>query len=243
MVRCIMSEYRKYKGTFTKKLVWLAPIVTTIIGFVLALGTGFAQISSYYYWYAIILPGVLTLICAGVINQDAKKLKCRAILSLPSDLSKLWTSKILVCVWFYFLSCTVCFIGTNLLSCAGGRSISVSNSIEGSILIFVTFLWLIPLSLFLIDKVGMVITLLINIGLNIVGTQLSIEPSWIAFPYAITSRLMCSVIGSLPSGLPVPANSPLRSRSVIFPGVIISIVLFTIFLVVTSLLFRKREAK
>ncbi len=89
----------------------------------------------------------------------------------------------------------------------------------------------------------MVITLIINIALNIVGVLLAIEPSWFAFPYAITSRLMCPVIGALPSALPVPANSPLNDKNVIFPGVMISIVLFIILLVVTSLLFRKKEAK
>ena len=242
MFGCIMSEYIKYKGTFTKKLALVAPIFTVLISMVLASGK-FYQISSYYYWYSVVVPVVLTLICAGVINKDAKKMKCRAILSLPIDLSKLWISKIIVCVWFYFLSCMVSFIGTNLFSFVWGRSISFFRSIEGSILIFVTILWMIPLSLFLIERVGMFITLLINIVFNILGALLATKSTWFIFPYAITNRIMCPAIGSLPSGLPVPANSPLNDTSVILPGVMISILLFIILFVLTSLLFRKKEAK
>ena len=242
MFSCVLSEHLKYKGTFTKKLTWIAPIFTILFSIILAPGKLY-QISSYNYWYALILPGALTLICGGVIDKDAKKLKYRALLSLPIDLSKLWVAKIIVCIWFYFLSCVVSFIGINLFSFVWGRSISFSSSIEGSILLFVTVLWLIPLTLFLIEQLGMVITLLINIACNILGVLLALEASWLNFPYAIPSRLMCSVIGALPNGMPVPVNSPLNDRNVILAGVMSSIVLFIILLVLTSLLFRKREAK
>ncbi len=133
MFRCIMSEYRKYKGTFTKKLAWAAPIFTMLIVMILEPGR-FYQISSYNFWYTLILPGALTLICAGIINKDEKKLECRAILSLPIDLSKVWTSKIIVCVWFYFLSCVVSFIGINLSRFIWEGSVSFSSSIEGAFL-------------------------------------------------------------------------------------------------------------
>lgn len=243
MFNCIMSEHMKFKNTFTKKIVFAMPIITILLNIVLSHGELF-QISSYNYWYAVILPGALTLVCGEVINKDIKKLKGHAILSLPIDPAKLWVSKIILCILYYFISSVIFLIVVNLCSVIWERSISFPSSIYGSSLIFITFLWQIPLCLFFTYKLGTIVAILINFPCNVVGVILSIEPiKWIAFPYGITSRLMCPVIGVLPSSLKVPANSPLKDSSVILPGIIVSIMLFIIFSTLTALWFRKKEER
>ncbi|SFD28528.1 lantibiotic immunity ABC transporter MutE/EpiE family permease subunit [Clostridium uliginosum] len=243
MFNCIMSEHMKFKNTFTKKLAFTMPIITILLCIVLSPDELF-QISSYNYWYAVILPGVLTLICGEVINKDIKKLKGHAILSLPIDPAKMWISKIIVCILYYFISSVIFSIVINLCSVIWGRSISFPSSIYGSILIFITFLWQIPLCLFLTYKLGIIAAMLINFSFNAVGVVLAIEPvKWIAFPYGITSRLMCPAIGVLPGGLKIPIDSPLKDSSVVLPGVMVSIILFILLSVLTALLFRKREKR
>ncbi|GAA0732691.1 lantibiotic immunity ABC transporter MutE/EpiE family permease subunit [Clostridium oceanicum] len=243
MFNCIVSEYMKFKNTFIKKIALFMPVITILISFVLTPGESF-QLGSYNYWYAAILPGTLTLISAGMINKDIKKLRGRAILELPVDPAKLWISKICVCILYYFISSIIFSILINICSGVWGRSISFTSSIYGSSLIFITFLWQIPLCLFLTYKIGTIGALLINFPCNVVGVILAVEPfKWIVFPYGITSRLMCPTIGVLPSALKVPANSPLKNSSVIIPGVIVSIILFILLSLLTALWFRKREER
>lgn len=238
-----MAEYQKLKRTFTKKIVWIAPIITMLLCAVLGAGNSF-QNGSYNWWYVMILPGALTMICAGVIQKDMKKLNYRSILGLPVDLSQLWIGKIGVCLWLFFISCLIFFIGVTFGGFVFKSSISFAHSTEGSLILFVTFLWQIPLCLFLTDRLGMFATIFINLAGNMLGTIFAAKASlWWAFTYAIPARVMCPVIKVLPNGLPVPTNDPLVGRSVILPGVMISIVLFIILSAFTSLWSRNLEVK
>lgn len=242
MINCVVAEYRKFKRTFIKKLSWAAPVFIMLLCIILGVGDAF-QRGSYNWWYTILLPITIALICGGVINKDRRKLKYHAIFSLPVSLDKLWVYKIIVCIWFYLISCIVMFIGTTIGGFIFGKTISIGGNIEGSILLFITILWQIPLCLFFTDRIGVGSAIFINWGCTIVGTILADSSSWVKFPHAIPVRLMCSVMGILPNGLPVPKSSPLMDKSVIMPGVLISIILFFILTVITAILFRKREVR
>lgn len=243
MLNCIISEHMKFKRTFIKKLAIAGPIILVLFCAVVSEGQ-FIQSGSYNYWYAIIFPSILPLMCGGIINKDLKKLKNRAILSLPLDPAESWISKIIVCMWFSFLSCIVFLAATTIGGAIFGAQYSILTSIKAFFIIFLTTLWQIPLSLFIADKIGMIIALLINFIATAIGVLLATESSlWLAFPYSITSRLMCPIINVLPNALPVPAHSPLKDNSVILPGVIVSIALFIIISAVTALCFKKREAR
>lgn len=242
MLNCIISEHIKFKRTFIKNLAIIAPIFTILLAALLQAGTSYIEQGSYNYWYTIIFPGILPLICAGVIKKDSKKLKNRAILCLPFDPTEAWISKILVCIWFSFLSCAIFFIVITFAKFSRINEIPILNSIGASVLIFITTLWQIPLCLFITDKLGTVSALLINFIFTIIGV--SFAPSiGIVFPYSTTSLLMCPVINVLPNGFHVPANSPLKDSSIVVPGIIITLILFIVLSILTSLWFRKKEAK
>lgn len=245
MKEIVLAEYQKFKGTFTKKLIWIAPIITLCLSAILGAGEVF-QNGGYNWWYTMILPGMLTLICASVIQMDKKKLKYRGILALPISPEKIWIGKIIACALLYFISCIVFFIGVTIGGFILGTSIPIMQSIAASVLLFITFLWLIPLSMILTEKLGIAATVIINIigaiAFSAVAAKESIEWMWWV-PYAIPARLMCSVIRVFPNGLSVPANNPLTSSSIILPGVVVTLILFFSLLKITSLSYRKLEAK
>lgn len=54
---------------------------------------------------------------------------------------------------------------------------------------------------------------------------------------------MCPVLGILPNGLLVPADSELNNMNVVFPGVLLSILWFIVLTVLTSIWIRNMEAK
>ncbi|KAF6580429.1 lantibiotic immunity ABC transporter MutE/EpiE family permease subunit [Paenibacillus polymyxa] len=243
MQQNIAAEHLKLKRTFTKKLVWLAPIVTLLLCTGLMGGHMF-QSASYNWWYIMLLPGALTLMCSGVIQKDGKKLKYRAILGMSVDLAQVWYGKIGVCVRLLMVSSIILFVGITLGGFVFSSSVTLAGSVAATLILFVTFLWQIPLCLFLTDRIGMFATLIINMLGNVACTILFATSSiWWAVPYAIPARLMCAVIQVLPNGLAVPSEDPLLDRGVIVPGLVITVGLFMILSVLTAMSFRKREAK
>ncbi|MGG4220173.1 lantibiotic immunity ABC transporter MutE/EpiE family permease subunit [Paenibacillus jamilae] len=243
MQQYITAEYLKLKRTFTKKLIWLAPIVTLLLCTGLMGGHMF-QSASYNWWYVMLLPGALTLMCSGVIQKDGKKLKYRAILGMSVDSAQVWYGKIGVCVRLLIISSIILFIGITLGGFIFSTSVILAGSVAATLILFITFLWQIPLCLFLTDRIGMFATLIINMLGNVACTILFATSSiWWAVPYAIPARLMCAVIQVLPNGLAVPSGDPLLDRGVIVPGLGITVSLFMILSVLTALSFRKREAK
>ncbi|AHM66213.1 lantibiotic immunity ABC transporter MutE/EpiE family permease subunit [Paenibacillus polymyxa] len=243
MQQNIAAEHLKLKRTFTKKLVWLAPIVTLLLCTGLMGGHMF-QSASYNWWYIMLLPGALTLMCSGVIQKDGKKLKYRAILGMSVDLAQVWYGKIGVCVRLLMVSSIILFVGITLGGFVFSSSVTLAGSVAATLILFVTFLWQIPLCLFLTDRIGMFATLIINMLGNVACTILFATSSiWWAVPYAIPARLMCAVIQVLPNGLAILSEDPLLDRGVIVPGLVITVGLFMILSVLTAMSFRKREAK
>lgn len=90
-----------------------------------------------------------------------------------------------------------------------------------TIVIFIAFLWQIPLCLFLAAKLGTYLAILFNLVANIVGIVVFADGElWYSYPFAIGARLICSTIGMLPNGLPVPEGSPLLNTNVIFQALL-----------------------
>lgn len=202
------------------------------------------QSASYNWWYIMLLPGALTLMCSGVIQKDGKKLKYRAILGMSVDLAQVWYGKIGVCVRLLMVSSIILFVGITLGGFVFSSSVTLAGSVAATLILFVTFLWQIPLCLFLTDRIGMFSTLIINMLGNVACTILFATSSiWWAVPYAIPARVMCAVIQVLPNGLAILSEDPLLDRDVIVPGLVITVGLFMILSVLTAMSFRKREAK
>ncbi|MCR3758626.1 lantibiotic immunity ABC transporter MutE/EpiE family permease subunit [Clostridium felsineum] len=243
MINCIISEHMKFKRTFIKKIDFAVPIILLLISAVINEGH-FIQSGSYSYWYTIIFPCILALICGEIVNKDLKKMKYRVIMSMPLDPAKSWISKIIVAIWFSFTACAIFFIATTIGGIIYGPQFSILTSIEASFVIFLTTLWQIPLNLFLTDKFGNIITLIFNlVCTSFIGVLLAVKSIWLIFPYDITSRLMCPIINVLPNALPASAHDPLKNSAVMLPGITISIILFIIISYLTALWFRKKEAR
>ncbi|MEY9975900.1 lantibiotic immunity ABC transporter MutE/EpiE family permease subunit [Lysinibacillus sp. RC79] len=242
MISIMKAERLKWKKTFIIKLVWLAPIVVILLTAVL-MGGKFFQSGAYNWWYTMLLPGALTICCALVIEKDAK-LKYHSILAMPFDLKKIWFGKILACSAWLLLTTFIFFAGITAGGILFGNSYSFINSLTGSLLIFVTFLWQIPLCLFLAAKLGTYMAIFINLVANIAGMIAFANGNfWYSVPYAITARLICPTLKILPNGMPVPEGSPLLSMSVIVPGILVALAWFALISYLTARWFQKREAK
>lgn len=239
MLKYLQAENLKSKRTFVKKLIFMAPLLTLLLG--LSSGKWF-QVNGFVWWYMMILPGYISLMAVMTNDAEEKKLCYRAVFGLPNSLKKVWISKVLINGIHMMLSCIVLLIGIFL----GGLQLSVtvpfSRAFAGAALIWVTFLWQIPLCLFLAKNLGIIGTVLIN---TIVGTILNVlvalKSIWWICPYSWTTRIMCPILGSLPNGALSETRNPLRNPDVIPIGIILSVALFALLLLVTANWFSKQE--
>ncbi|MCH3963384.1 MAG: lantibiotic immunity ABC transporter MutE/EpiE family permease subunit [Clostridium sp.] len=249
MAAYFKSESLKIKHGFSKKLVFLAPVFTIIVS--LFLSAAYFHETVYNWWYVMILPGMMSILCTLVAKQDGR-MKNMAVIPLSVDLKKVWMSKIFLCMIIMAEASAVVLAGAvvigNLLG-IGVFKLPLLNQFEGISVLALTFLWQIPLCLFLGSKIGMFPTIIINMAAYMVlGILCAVKGFLWMIPYAIPARLMCPILKILPNGLPtVPGNQTFRpellSKGVILPGIAISLVLFLVLAFATSKWYERQEAK
>ncbi|GIO35416.1 multidrug ABC transporter permease [Paenibacillus antibioticophila] len=241
----IHAELLKLRRTFTARLVWLAPLLTLLLCAGLMAGS-FFQSASYNWWYTMILPGAISLMGIGIIQKDRKKLNYRAILGFPTSLSKVWLGKIGAVSLLLLASSLLLLAGITLSAFVFPfpAALSLKDSLTAASLLVLTFLWQIPLCMFLFMRLGMYGALLLNLLGNVIATvALATTELWWVIPYAIPARLMCPVINTLPNGLPVPAGDPLLEQGVLLPGVLIALGWFLLLSLLTMQAFKRQEAR
>ncbi|MNC18341.1 ABC-2 family transporter protein [compost metagenome] len=242
MLRLISAERLKWRRTFIPQLLWITPLFTLLLCAILTGGQYF-QTGAYNWWYTMLLPGALTLVCALSVQKDAK-MKYHALLALPLRPQLLWSAKIAAITGWLLAASLLFFVGVSSIGWLFDPVIPLMNSAAGSLLIVITFLWQIPLCLFLAARFGLFAAVLINMAFNVAGVvTFDIGGLWDFMPYTLTFRLMCPVLHILPNGLPVPESSPLRSTDTILRDVLVSLIWFGSLFFLTARRFRRQEAE
>ena len=67
----ISSELLKQRRAFTKKLIWIAPLLTLFIS---AFAPVWYQQDSYNWWYVLVCTGLLTLLWIQAEGRDRPRL-------------------------------------------------------------------------------------------------------------------------------------------------------------------------
>lgn len=245
-MKYIQAENLKHKRTFTKTLIILAPIVTALMNFFAPL---WFQLNSYNWWYILLYPGFLTLICALIEQRDNGKLKYRAVVPLPVSQNKIWKAKIGV-AGLYSCVGNVIFLLLNLLSGFAILSIheiplaiGVWQAIAGTVCIVIASLWEIPLCVWLSKKAGIFLTVILNAGLgSVLGIVAATTSLWMICPYSWVPHLMISVLGILPNGEPAADWSITMPARMIMLTLCLSLVWFAVLSFLTARWFEKKEA-
>lgn len=201
------AERLKMKRTVARKLFFVMPVLT--VALVFALSGRYVVINGYNWWYMMLLPGVLTLVCC-MTGQTDRRLGNRAISALPIDLKQVWDAKVLVCIKavilgnvVLYLTVTAAGILINQISNMDGiHVITPQQGVLAVLVMTVGCIWQVPLCLWMNERFGLYLTLFVNVALN-VGSAIivSLKDYWFVNPYAVTSRAMCPILKVLPNGL------------------------------------------
>lgn len=247
MISYLRAEHLKQKNTFAKKLIVIAPLLTVLLNVISPM---WYQQNSYNWWYVLLYPGFLTLICVLVNQRDEEKLKYRAIFSLPLNLENTWYAKILICVSYIFIGNLILMI----CNIVGGfliykiyeipMTISILQALVGTFCIVMASLWNIPFSLWVSRKIGVFGALIVNVGLSVVLGILGANTNfWIISPYSWVSRLMVPILRILPNGEPA-IDSKLAVPIIFIILVLISSgILFGLISKITARGFSRQEVK
>lgn len=237
------AEHLKLKHTFGRKLPLFAPVLTILLVLSMTMGIENSLPSgAWNWWYIMLLPGMLAILCCLNVKKD-KKLNFYHMLSTRVPPRKSWAGKIMYCGLGLLVSNLIVFAATDLGGRILGTTVSAPEGFFGAVLLSITYLWEVPLYLFLSARFGMFASLFTSMVLSVTGVAILADTKfWWAWPAAVPVRLMCPVLGIKPNGLPVPGGSELLNPNVILPGVLISMVWFLLLLLFTSRWFDRWEA-
>ena len=226
MILNIRAERLKMKHTFGSILPQTAALLTLVLTLGLAYGNEYYSANAWNWWYVMLLPGMLCVMCCLGIKREKKMHYCN-LLSLPVSTERCLMAKI---VCYAMGLCTANLIiaaGTFAAGRLWGSDIPLMNGFAAAILLCICYLWVIPLFLWLGARFGTFISLFSCMVLSAVGVGLLADSDlWWLFPAAIPVRLMCPVLGIMPNGLLVSPDSPLRDAGIILPGILICLIWF-----------------
>ena len=243
MLNIVKAEYQKTKNSMSRRFIWAFPLLTFIAAFVLTAGMKNAYAESVWnWWYTLLSPGMIALICHISMKQE-KKTNYYNLMTLSTDKRKLMLGKILYISVVILVSDVIIFAGASLGGCLLTTNVPFHGAVAAVLVLTVTQLWEIPIFLFLSERFGMIPELLLSLFLSVGGTILSQTGKWFLFVFAIPMRTLTPLIHVLPNGIGAEAGNPLLDTGVIVPGICLSIMwfIFAAFLFVNW--FNRREVK
>lgn len=207
MKKYFLAEKLKYRRTSMRGITVIMPFFTVILSAWLT--HVFFAVDSYNWWYVMLYPGFLGILCSMLGGKDKRK-KNYTIWSLPCSMGRIWDAKVLVGAMMSGIS-VVCVVLFTIIIGKGmeiGFHIqyivqpSVGMQILAGVVMWLTTLWQIPFCLYLSQKIGTFPMIVLHmVCYEILAVTVSLKPWFVLFPGAITSRLMCPILGVLPNGL------------------------------------------
>ena len=204
----VQAEILKYRHTSMVKVLVLMPLLCVLLAAWLTY-TYFA-VDSYNWWYIGFYPGLLGILC-GMIGGKDRRWNYASIGSLPCSMGKIWDAKVLVgaavsgaaSLLTVVLTAAVGAALENLVHITFILRPSLAAQVAAGLIIWITSLWQIPFCLLLSQKMGPFLMFLVHVAsYSVISAAVSLKPWFALLPGAITSRLMCPVLGILPNGLP-----------------------------------------
>lgn len=232
-MRLYRAERIKGRHTAANRLWLLMPVLTLALAYGISQSNG--TNSAYNWWYTLMMQGMVTLYCclAGGLDRERKN---RVVLSVPVKLGKIWDAKLLTGIKTVIFSNLLLTLGIlalangllPLLGLASSMEIGLGQAAWAAGVMMVSTLWQIPFCFWMNQKWGLLPTLIINMVMTAAGVVLAVTPLWLAFPWAVLPRLMVSVVGILPNGLPVSPESITYHPQIGDPGCILPGILVTL---------------
>lgn len=244
MISYLKAENLKFKRTFSRKFILLAPVFIAIFAYIVSgkitEAQKFYSANIYNEWslFFVTLGGMF--FCMFSILKD--KETYLLLISRGIDRKINWISKVLIVTFYLLISHIWLFTFFEITNYfIFGSFFYVYSFFYATILNFLVSISLVPLNLFLEYKTSTLVTFVINfIGL-ITGIELSPTLIWFVSPWGYALRFMCPILGMHPNGEFLESNCYLRNKSILIPGIVVCVFIFVISTYVTAILIDNKE--
>ena len=228
MINIMKAEYQKGKHSMRGRFIWIFPLVTLVLAFILTIGmtNSFAE-GAWNWWYTALLPGMTAIIVYLAIVQE-KKTNYYNLVTLSTSKRKLMLGKIIYISCGILLSNVIMFAGTTLGGMLLTTHVPVGGAAMAALILTVTELWGVPVCLFLSDRLGILV---------------SQTDRWYLLVSAIPSRIVCPFILVQPNGTAAEEGCPFLDMGAVVPGICISVAWFIVLTILYLRWFEKREVK
>lgn len=252
MKNLLSAEHLKYKRTFARKLMVLAPSFFVLVAltqrflmpgfqeqpweFVLAL--------VYNWWPVLFLPLGLALVASLTESQEKRAGNYKGIRTRFVSPQLLWISKILVVVYYALLTTVVLVVVVLVFGLLIAHDdVPWRKILVGGLLLWLTALPIIPLQLWVAHRGGTLASMLVGIFGFVAGVLGAPESYWFCIPWSWPTRLMSPLIGVHPNGMFLEATSSLLDPAVIPLGIGLSLITFLVLTGCTGLSFSHQGVK
>ncbi|MDO5725202.1 MAG: lantibiotic immunity ABC transporter MutE/EpiE family permease subunit [Tissierellia bacterium] len=234
MLNIIKAEFLKSKNGSTYKFTVIMPVLTILISCALYGGAKFA----YNLWYIILMPALISILATQSIDRE-KRLDYKAWLLYPISKVKLWLGKIIFVAILLGISSIIFAALIFIVNIIYPDPIPSMNNIFAISILYLTFVFQIPICQFLCERINAIFALIVNLFLSNLGSVLvGSKYELFLYNYGVPAKLMVPIIEVLPNGLKPELNNPLLNAN-IFTNSILNILLFVLLSLITTLLFKK----
>lgn len=243
-LRAIKAETLKTRRTSVRKTTLIMPLVCIALAIAMLLFSGSISAGVWNWWYSMLLPGMIVIVCSSIANADAR-LKLQPVLGLSAPLRATWAGKIAYCLFLVFAANLVICFGIVLASLVFGLAFDLQANLLAALLLTLANAWLVPLSLALTTRFGTLTGIFAPLLVQLIGGfAMWTTPVWWLCPPSTTLCLMSPVLGILPNGLPLPDGSPLGTFSTESAlGLGLSLAVFAAIALITTRWFARQEAR
>ena len=240
MFNACSIEVLKTKRTVIRKLVWIFPILVTIVTALFFASTGYVIQSIINQWSFIWINLFLALIIGLNDRHEKNSTEYKMIFSSPIDLFQYELGRILHGVVLSFITSLVLCVLVAIASLFMPATVSLLACICAILGIFVASLWEIPLYLW----ISRVTNLYVSIAISFIGSLVAI---WIntytigkIFPYTWSALMPVELIKMHVNGLLIKSSEILPNNTW---TMLASILLFLVLSYLSAFLFKKQVIK
>lgn len=240
MFNACSIEVLKTKRTVIRKLVWIFPILVTVVTALFFASTGYVVQSIINQWSFIWINLFLALIIGLNDRHEKNSTEYKMILSSPVDLFQYELGRILHGVLLSFITSLVLCVLVAIASFFMPVTVSLLACIGAILGIFVASLWEIPLY----SWISRVTNLYVSIAISFIGSLVAI---WIntytigkIFPYTWSALMPVPLIKMHVNGLLVKSSGGMPNNAW---TMLASIILFLVLSYLSAYFFKKQVIK
>lgn len=248
MKNYIAAEYIKGKRSFSHFFFMWFPLIVVLICIPFSqfmyFDINFFVPLIYNWWPTLFLPIGLAVLGYQSIQREKETHTQNYYYLLNQNM--FWKTKLITLATYSLTANILIALLTIILEFImyDSSNIIIMNVLLASLVLWMTTLFIIPLSILLAQLTTPILSIIVNLFGIVTGIFTAVGNHWYISPWGWSLRLIAPIIKTNPNGTLLQENDPLNSTSIVYPGLGLALLIFIIlYISVPLILSRTRESE